>query len=187
MADKKFTLVFDASMDVSKVKDSVSKIQSALNEINLSKGLSSSASGVFKKLLGELDNYNTLTSQAANSMADIKKADRSLQTILELFDKINDIAKEVGANPINFINSTELKKINAAKKALESAKQAMSNTSIAAKKANLQEQFDKAKKKVEDLNNQVSQLNNKIISNLMIIFISYITYLFNCKFIQKHH
>ena len=53
MADKKFTLVFDASMDVSKVKDSVSKIQSALNEINLSKGLSSSASGVFKKLLAE--------------------------------------------------------------------------------------------------------------------------------------
>lgn len=164
MADKKFTLVFDASMDVSKIKDSVSKIQSALNEINLSKGLSSSASGVFKKLLAELDNYNTLTSQAATSMVDIKKADRSLQTILELFDKINDIAKEVGANPINFINPAELKKINAAKKALESAKQAMSNTSIAAKKANLQDQFDKAKKKVEDLNSQVSQLNNKIIS-----------------------
>lgn len=164
MADKKFTLVFDASMDVSKVKDSVSKIQSALNEINLSKGLSSSASGVFKKLLAELDNYNTLTSQAATSMADIKKADKSLQTILDLFDKINNIAKEVGANPINFINPSELKKINAAKKALESAKQAMSNTSIAAKKANLQEQFDKAKKKVEDLNSQVSQLNNKIAS-----------------------
>ena len=164
MADKKFTLIFDASMDVSKVKDSVSKIQSALNEINLSKGLSSSASGVFKKLLAELDNYNTLTSQAATSMADIKKADKSLQTILDLFDKINNIAKEVGADPINFINPTELKKINAAKKALESAKQAMSNTSIAAKKANLQEQFDKAKKKVEDLNSQISQLNNKIAS-----------------------
>ena len=164
MADKKFTLVFDASMDVSKVKDSVSKIQSALKEINLSKGLSSSASGVFKELLAELDNYNTLTSQAATSMADIKKADKSLQTILDLFDKINGIAKEVGANPIDFINPAELKKINAAKKALENAKQAMSKTSIAAKKANLQEQLDKAKKKVEDLNSQVSQLNNKITS-----------------------
>ena len=164
MADKKFTLTFDANMDVSKVKKSVSEIQSALNGINLSKSMASSASGTFKKLLEELDNYNNLTSQAATSMADIKKADKSLQSILDLFDKINNIAEEVGANPINFINPTELKKINAAKKALEGAKQAMSNTAVAAKKANLQDQFDKAKKKVDDLNNQVGQLNNKISS-----------------------
>ena len=164
MADKKFTLTFDANMDVSKVKKSVSEIQSALNGLNLSKGMASSASGTFKKLLEELDNYNNLTSQAATSMADIKKADKSLQSILALFDKINNIAEEVGANPINFINPAELKKINAAKKALESAKQAMSNTAVAAKKANLQDQFDKAKKKVDDLNDQVGQLNNKISS-----------------------
>ena len=164
MADKKFTLTFDANMDVSKVKKSVSEIQSALNGINLSKSMASSASGTFKKLLEELDKYNNLTSQTATSMTDIKKADKSLQSILALFDKINNIAEEVGANPINFINPTELKKINAAKKALESAKQAMSNTAVAAKKANLQDQFDKAKKKVDDLNNQVGQLNNKISS-----------------------
>lgn len=164
MADKKFTLTFDANMDVSKVKKSVSEIQSVLNGINLSKSMASSAFGTFKKLLEELDNYNNLTSQAATSMADIKKADKSLQSILALFDKINNIAEEVGANPINFINPAELKKINAAKEALEGAKQAMSNTAIAAKKANLQDQFDKAKKKVDDLNNQVSQLNNKISS-----------------------
>jgi hypothetical protein len=78
MADKKFTLEFDANMNVSKVKKSVSEIQSALNGINLSKGMASSASGTFKKLLEELDNYNNLTSQTATSMADIKKADKSL-------------------------------------------------------------------------------------------------------------
>ena len=164
MADKKFALVFDANMDVSKVKKSVSEIQSALNGLNLSKGMASSASGTFKKLFEELDNYNNLISQTATSMADIKKVDKSLQTILNLFDKVNSIAGEVGENPLSFIDSSELKKINAAKKALEGAKQAMSNTAVAAKKANLQEQFDKAKKKVDDLNDKIGQLNSNITS-----------------------
>ena len=164
MTKKKFALVFDANMDVSKVKKSVSEIQSALNGLNLSKGMASSVSGTFKKLIDELDNYNNLVSQTATSMADIKKADKSLQTILDLFDKVNDIAGEVGKNPLSFIDASELKKINAAKKALESAKQAMSNTAVAAKKANLQDQFDKAKKKVDDLNDKIGQLNTSISS-----------------------
>jgi hypothetical protein len=41
---------------------------------------------------------------------------------LDLFDKVNDIAGEVGKNPLSFIDASELKKINAAKKALEGAK-----------------------------------------------------------------
>ena len=162
MAERKFVLTFDANMDVSKVKRSVSEIQSVLNNLNLSKGIQSSASGTFKKLLDELDHYNSLTSQAATSMSDIKKADRSLQTILDLFEKINNIAAQIGADPLNFVDAAQLKKINSASKALNEAKEAMSNTALAAKKANLQEQFDKAKKSVENLNGKINNLNKDI-------------------------
>ena len=162
MAERKFVLTFDANMDVSKVKRSVSEIQSVLNNLNLSKGIQSSASGTFKKLLDELDHYNSLTFQAATSMSDIKKADRSLQTILDLFEKINNIAAQIGADPLNFVDAAQLKKINSASKALNEAKEAMSNTALAAKKANLQEQFDKAKKSVENLNGKINNLNKDI-------------------------
>lgn len=162
MADKKFTLVFDATMDVGKVKSSVSEIQKALNSLNMSKGMQSSTASIFKNLMNELDNYNTLTSQAATSMADIKKADKSLQSILNLFDKLNSSIEEVGASPLNFIDSASLKRINAAKKALTGAKEAMSNTAIATKKADLQQQFDKAKKSVDELNRKVDALNSEI-------------------------
>lgn len=162
MADKKFTLVFDATMDVGKVKSSVSEIQKALNSLNMSKGMQSSTASIFKNLMNELDNYNTLTSQAATSMADIKKADKSLQSILNLFDKLNSSIEEVGASPLNFIDSASLKRINAAKKALTGAKEAMSNTAVATKKADLQQQFDKAKKSVDELNRKVDTLNSEI-------------------------
>lgn len=162
MADKKFTLVFDATMDVGKVKSSVSEIQKALNSLNMSKGMQSSTASIFKNLMNELDNYSTLTSQAATSMADIKKADKSLQSILNLFDRLNSSIEEVGASPLNFIDSASLKRINAAKKALTGAKEAMSNTAVATKKADLQQQFDKAKKSVDELNRKVDTLNSEI-------------------------
>ena len=162
MADKKFTVVFDANMDVSEVKKSVSEIQKAFNGINMSKGMSTGVGGTFKKLLEELDNYNNLTSQAQSSVADIKKADKSLSTIVSLIDKINEATKEIGQNPLNFIDAAELKKINSAKKAIEQAKQAISNTAVATKKTGIKEQYDEARKKAQKLTDQVSQLNGKI-------------------------
>ena len=162
MTNKKVAVTFEANMDVSKVKQSVSDIQKVFNDISMTKGMSSSASGVFKKLLDELDNYNELTSQAATSMADIKKADKSLTTILGLIEKINETNKEIGQDPIKFIDPAELKKINAAKKAIEQTRQAISNTAIAAKKTAIQEQYNKAEKKAKELNGQVEVLNNKI-------------------------
>lgn len=162
MADKKFAVTFDANMDVSEVKKSVSEIQKAFNSINMSKGMATGATGTFKKLLEELDNYNSLTSQAQNSMADIKKADKSLSTILSLIEKVNSATKEIGDNSLDFIDPAELKKINVAKKAIEQAKQAISNTAIAAKKANIQQQYEEAQKKVQKLNGQIGQLNSKI-------------------------
>lgn len=162
MADKKFTVTFDANMDVSEVKKSVSEVQKAFNSINMSKGMSAGIGGTFKKLLEELDNYNNLTSQAQSSVADIKKADKSLSTIVSLIEKVNEATKEIGENPLNFIDAAELKKINSAKKAIEQAKQAISNTAVATKKTGIKEQYDEARKKAQKLTDQVNQLNGKI-------------------------
>lgn len=162
MADKKFTLVFDATMDVGKVKSSVSEIQKALNSLNMSKGMQSSTASIFKNLMNELDNYNTLTSQAATSMADIKKADKSLQSILELFDKLNSSIEEVGANKLNFVGSQEIKRINSLKNALEKAKWAMSSATISSKKADLGKQYEEAQRKAGQLKNQIQQLSDTI-------------------------
>ena len=96
--------------------------------------MQSSTSGIFKKLQEELDNYRAITSKTAISAIDVKDADRSLSKIFDLFERINGVMEEIGKEPIHFINPEELKKINAAKKALDGAKEAISKTAIQAKK-----------------------------------------------------
>lgn len=164
MADKRITLTFDATMDVSKVRSSVSEIQKVLNGLSLPKGMQTSTSNMFQKLQDELNNYNALTSKTAHSIADVKQADKSLQNIMTLFEKINGVMKQIGADPINFIDPADLKKINAAQKALEKAKEAMSKTAISTKKASVAEQLEKAKKTADELNKKVDALNKDISS-----------------------
>lgn len=164
MADKRITLTFDATMDVSKVRSSVSEIQKVLNGLSLPKGMQTSTSNMFQKLQDELNNYNALTSKTAHSIADVKQADKSLQTIMTLFEKINGVMKQIGADPISFIDPADLKKINAAQKALEKAKEAMSKTAISTKKASIAEQLEKAKKAADELNKRVDALNKDISS-----------------------
>ena len=164
MADKRITLTFDATMDVSKVRSSVSEIQKVLNGLSLPKGMQTSTSNMFQKLQDELNNYNALTSKTAHSIADVKQADKSLQNIMTLFEKINGVMKQIGADPINFIDPADLKKINAAQKALEKAKEAMSKTAISTKKASIAEQLEKAKKTADELNKKVDALNKDISS-----------------------
>lgn len=162
MSGKKFPIVFSANMDISEVKRSVDAMQKAFNGLNMSKGFSNSITTTFKKLIEEVDAYNELTSQAATSMQDMGKADKALENILHLFEKIQQAADEIGANKLSFVDSQEIKRINSLKNALEKAKQAMSGAAISSKKADLGKQYEEAQKKAGQLKDQVQQLNNAI-------------------------
>ena len=164
MANKKINIEFIAKLDTDIIKGQASELQKTFNSLNLSKGLQNSTSNIFKKLQEELNNYGRLTSKASPSAADVKGADKSLQKILKTFEEINDVLDSIDKNPVNFIEESQLKKIQQLQKSLEKAKESISNTGIAAKKADITKQYDKTSKKIEETKKEIEQLNATISS-----------------------
>ena len=81
MANKKFTLNFDASMNISQIKSAISEMQGAFSKIKVSKGLETNIQNTFKNINNEIKKFEELTGQSFHSLTDVSKASSSFKEV----------------------------------------------------------------------------------------------------------
>ena len=118
--NQKFTLTFDAQLNVNQMKSALSQIQSTLNGLHLPQNISQGLQGTFNKLSGEVRNFEVLIGKDITSKADFTKLEKSATKITDLFNdlriQISDLGKLSG-DELNKLFPSEL--INKIKKATE--------------------------------------------------------------------
>lgn len=88
MADKKFNLVFDASMDVAKMKSSLEEIQKQMNGLKMPQNVTKSLINTFEQLSQEIESFNRATAKGIGSKTDLNKLEKSSEKILNLWVKL---------------------------------------------------------------------------------------------------
>lgn len=120
----KFSIVFDASMDIGKVRTALQSMQGSLRGLKLPPSLNNNLERTFNNLSKEIDLFEAKTSSAFSSMADVNKATSSMQKIADYYSQLQIYLKRIGE--IKEINADELfpeevvNNIKKAQKALES-------------------------------------------------------------------
>ena len=73
MAGQKFTLTFDANLNVSQMKGALGQIQSALNGLHLPQNITKGLQGSFDNLSKEIQSFEAALSKDITSKADFNK------------------------------------------------------------------------------------------------------------------
>ena len=112
MSKQRFELQFDAKMNVEQIKTAASQMEAAFSKIKLPGNLGSALTTTFTKLKNELANFDDLTSKTFTSMADVNKATKSYDSILNYFEKMKvEMAKIKGLDREKFLPKATLDKL----------------------------------------------------------------------------
>lgn len=103
---QKFQIVFDASMNVSQVKNAVGEMQTALSKLTLSQNLTSRFTSLIENLSKEIENFESFNGKEIGNKADFTKFEKSGEKILDLYKQITVQAK----NLLGFSND-DIKKL----------------------------------------------------------------------------
>ena len=123
MAGQKFTLTFDANLEVSKMKGSLGEIQKSLNGLQLPQNVTKGLQGTFQKLSEEIRNFEVQAGKDITGKADFSKLEKSADKVNSLFEKLRIQLKDLG-NLSNkdlekLLPDSVAKNINDANKALK--------------------------------------------------------------------
>ena len=120
MANKNFTLNFDASMNISQIKSAISEMQRAFSGLKLSQGLNTNIQNVFSKINSELEKFEDLTSKSFHSLSDVSKASSSFERIIDYYKQLEKYGKEItGMDKEKFFPDSVVSNITKANKALQ--------------------------------------------------------------------
>lgn len=120
MANKNFTLNFDASMNISQIKSAISEMQRAFSGLKLSQGLNTNIQNVFSKINSELEKFEDLTSKSFHSLSDVSKASSSFERIIDYYKQLEKYSKEItGMDKEKFFPDSVVSNITKANKALQ--------------------------------------------------------------------
>lgn len=120
MANKNFTLNFDASMNISQIKSAISEMQRAFSGLKLSQGLNTNIQNVFSKINSELEKFEDLTSKSFHSLSDVSKASSSFERIIDYYKQLEKYGKEItGMDKEKFFPDSVVNNIVKANKALQ--------------------------------------------------------------------
>ena len=120
MANKNFTLNFDASMNISQIKSAISEMQRAFSGLKLSQGLNANIQNVFSKINSELEKFEDLTSKSFHSLSDVSKASSSFERIIDYYKQLEKYGKEItGMDKEKFFPDSVVSNITKANKALQ--------------------------------------------------------------------
>ena len=175
MAGQKFTLTFDAQMNVNQMKGALNQIQSSLNGLHLPQNITKELQDTFNKLSKEVQNFEVLTNKDLTGKMDTRKIENSANKISSLFKTLQIQVKDLGslsgksleklfpANAIKSITAGE----NAIKNYGETVKQIESTLTKATKKvqewqdrlAGRTAQRDNQAQVVEDLKAQAKSVS----------------------------
>ena len=97
MAGQKFTLTFDANLNVSQMKGALGQIQSTLNGLHLPQNVTKELQGTFDKLQKEIQAFEVAASKDITSKTDFKKLETQAAKVTDAFEKlkiqVRDLAK----------------------------------------------------------------------------------------------
>ena len=120
MANKSFTLNFDASMNISQIKSAISEMQRAFSGLKLSQGLNTNIQNVFGKINDELKEFESLTNKSFHSLSDVSKASSSFERIIDYYKQLEKYSKEItGMDKEKFFSDSVVSNITKANKALQ--------------------------------------------------------------------
>ena len=120
MANKNFTLNFDASMNISQIKSAILEMQRAFSGLKLSQGLNTNIQNVFGKINDELKEFENLTNKSFHSLSDVSKASSSFERIIDYYKQLEKYSKEItGMDKEKFFPDSVVNNIVKANKALQ--------------------------------------------------------------------
>lgn len=90
MAKEKFTLQFDALLNVSQMKGALNSVQGELNKLKLPSNVTRELQNTFQKLSTEVKNFENATSGGVSSKSDFTRLESSAKKILGLYDKLQN-------------------------------------------------------------------------------------------------
>ena len=158
--NQKFTLTFDAQLNVNQMKGALNSIQSELSKLKLPANISKGLQDTFEKLNSEVKNFENISSGGINSKNDLSKLEASANRILTLYERLQSQAKG-----LSNLSSSQLEKLfpeNVVKN-IEAARAALKAYSDSAKDA--ARDLEKANAAVEKINNAIAaEQNKKVVS-----------------------
>ena len=131
MPNKKFNIVFDASMNISQVKTAVGEIQKSLSGVSMPQNISTRFAKTFEKLNQEIANFEQQAAKGLNEIGDFRNITKSGQNILKYYQDIQATIRQLGN-----LSDKELAKLFPAdiSAKIEKANKAMQEYSASVKK-----------------------------------------------------
>ena len=156
MAQQKFTLTFDAQLNVSQMKGALSELQGSLNKLNIPDSMGKGIQNTMSQLQKEILNFETKASKQITNKSDFTNIEKSAEKIVELYNKLKIQVKDVtgmsGKDLEKLFPASVTQNINTATKALSNYKNEL-------KKA--EQNVNSAQQAVNKLNQQIAQENGK--------------------------
>ena len=163
MPNKKFNLIFDASMNISQVKAAVGEIQRSLSGVSMPQNISARFSKSLTSLSQEIANFEQQAAKGISNLGDFKNLTKSGENILKSYQNIQSAVRQLGAlsdKEMAKLFPAELtNKINAAEKAIKDYNTAVNNSNNSIEKQT--NEIQKKQKSLEQLRNTLTSLNKR--------------------------
>lgn len=167
----KFELYFNPKMQLADMKSGISRIESNLQKIKLPSNLTQGLKSTFTSLKSEVANFEKLTSKSLTSMSEVKKVEKSFNTIVGLYKRLgeeeNNI-KGLSANKLidpNFASTLKIlgNQLNKVSNSVDKTTNNISKNSETIKKnTNEINNLKKANKDLEDLQDKAKDKTTQI-------------------------
>ena len=105
MANKSFSIVFDASMNISQMTSAVKKIQTEFNKLQLGGSFQKSFTSLLVELDSAIKNFETKSGQEITSKKDVTEIENATRKIVNLYERL-----KIEAKTLSGISNKELQK-----------------------------------------------------------------------------
>lgn len=150
MAGQKYTLTFDANLNVSQIKSALGQLQSNLNGLHLPQNISKGLQGSFDTLKKELQDFEAIMSKDITGKTDFRKLETQANKVAAAYEKI-----KIQVKNLTGLSSRDIEKIFP-----ESISKNINAASTAIK--TYQSNINKAKTDIADAAAQVTKFQQKI-------------------------
>jgi TP901 family phage tail tape measure protein len=163
MADKRVSIVFDASMNIAQVKSAVGEIQRAFSNVTMPQNIANSFTKTMDNLTREIANFEQQAAKGLESASNFKNLSKSGEKILSLYNSLQVSVRQLGSLSDKELSKlfppSVAKNIETAHKALDTYNAAVSQT---AKEIDAQTKaIDKQKAAIDSLNNKMAAAQGK--------------------------
>lgn len=95
MSKRQETIVFNLQANVEQIKQSANEINSVFSKLNLPQSVQASFSKTFNKLTEDIRTFEAQAGKGFKNLADTKKAEKNIETIVTDFEKLRVQVKDV--------------------------------------------------------------------------------------------